>query len=165
MVMENVDFYRSYHTNPVNKMIHIFCIPLIVLTTINFLSFFTIHIVIPYIGIRYKDRHIYRTTFYIRGNLLHNLYLSYYFITWGWGIGTLMYFYIYILEDIGKRWREKDKNWLLHNTMVFAAAWILQFIGHAIEGNRPALLTSLHQSVFQAPLFTLEYIYPPLLQN
>ena len=43
-----------------------------------------------------------------------------------------------------------------------AFAWISQFIGHYIEGNRPALLTSLSQAVFQAPLFTLEYIFPNL---
>ena len=47
--------------------------------------------------------------------------------------------------------------------MIFASAWMLQFIGHAIEGNRPALMTSLSQTVFQAPLLTLEYVYPNLL--
>jgi len=73
--------------------------------------------------------------------------------------------YIALLSLIGRYWRRHDKNWFINNCKVFAFAWIMQFIGHAIEGNRPALMTSLRQSIFQAPLFTLEYIYPPLLQN
>ena len=34
----------------------------------------------------------------------------------------------------------------------------LQFLGHAIEGNRPSLMTSLTQTAFQAPLFTLNIV-------
>ena len=30
--------YQDYHTHPVNKIIHFFCIPMIVLTSVNFLS-------------------------------------------------------------------------------------------------------------------------------
>ena len=67
------------------------------------------------------------------------------------------------LYIIGKIWREVDNKWTKHSIIMFASAWILQFIGHAIEGNRPALMTSLSQTVFQAPLLTLEYVYPNLL--
>ncbi len=45
--MDSVDFYRSFHTHPVNKLIHVFCIPLIVLTTINFLSKLSLQIRLP----------------------------------------------------------------------------------------------------------------------
>ena len=31
--MDSLDFYRSFHTNPINKAIHAVCIPLIVLTS------------------------------------------------------------------------------------------------------------------------------------
>ena len=68
------------------------------------------------------------------------------------------------LTIIGIIWRETDKKWLKHSIIMFTCAWIMQFLGHAIEGNKPALLTSLTQSIFQAPLFTLEYVYPSLLQ-
>ena len=43
--MESVEFYRSFHTHPLNKFIHLICIPMIVLTTINFMSKFFIVII------------------------------------------------------------------------------------------------------------------------
>ena len=36
----------------------------------------------------------------------------------------------------------------------------MQFVGHAIEGNRPALFDSLIQTFTQAPVFSLSYILP-----
>jgi len=74
-----------------------------------------------------------------------------------------MQIYLGFLYIISKIWREVDNKWIKHNIIMFASAWVLQFIGHAIEGNRPALMTSLSQTVFQAPLLTLEYVYPNLL--
>ena len=71
--------------------------------------------------------------------------------------------YIGFLYILGEIWREVDKKWLKHSIITFCCAWMLQFIGHAIEGNRPALMTSLSQTIFQAPLLTLEYVYPNLL--
>jgi uncharacterized membrane protein YGL010W len=74
-----------------------------------------------------------------------------------------MQIYIGFLYILGEIWRDFDKKWLKHSIITFVCAWMLQFIGHAIEGNRPALMTSLSQTVFQAPLLTLEYVYPNLL--
>ena len=53
--------------------------------------------------------------------------------------------------------------WLL-SLIIFILSWIGQFYGHIIEGNRPALMTSIKQSFLEAPLFTVEYIYPNLLE-
>ena len=36
--MDSLEFYRSFHTNPINKFIHGICIPLIILTIINILA-------------------------------------------------------------------------------------------------------------------------------
>jgi uncharacterized membrane protein YGL010W len=36
--------------------------------------------------------------------------------------------------------------------VVFVLGWVIQFLGHFIEGNRPALFTNLAQ-IFVAPLF------------
>ena len=35
--------YQDYHTHPVNKIIHFFCIPMIVLTSVNFSQKVTYH--------------------------------------------------------------------------------------------------------------------------
>lgn len=163
--MDSVAFYRSFHTNTANKAIHLFCIPLIVLSTINFLSKISTEISCPFVFIWFRNRNIGQLPIMVRINLIHALYVSYFFMEWSWQIGLVMQAYIALLASIGHYWRRHDKNWFINNCKVFAFAWTMQFIGHAIEGNRPALMTSLRQTIFQAPLFTLEYIYPPLLQN
>ena len=70
--------------------------------------------------------------------------------------------YLYLISLASSYFIINYPNWYNLNLCLMAFAWISQFIGHYIEGNRPALLTSLSQAVFQAPLFTLEYIFPNL---
>ena len=48
--MDSIDFYSSYHTNPINKCIHFFCIPMIVLSSINFLNDVSFKIKLPFNG-------------------------------------------------------------------------------------------------------------------
>ena len=43
---------------------------------------------------------------------------------------------------------------------IFICAWILQFIGHAIEGKKPALMDGIVQGFNEAPLFSVSYILP-----
>jgi len=59
-------------------------------------------------------------------------------------------------------WQKKDKHWIVNSFKVFILAWILQFVGHYIEGVRPALVDSLSSTLFEAPLFSLSYIFPGL---
>lgn len=49
--------------------------------------------------------------------------------------------------------------------LLFFGGWILQFIGHIIEGRKPALLDSIVQSFFQAPLFSFEVLLPQLFKK
>ena len=158
--MSSADFYRSFHTHPVNKFIHVICIPMIVLSTFNFLSKLSLRY-------NFSNKFSYlgrnKITLVVNDYTIIFLYTMYYYIAWNWKIGFIMQLYITFLSVIGIIWRETDKKWLNHSIIMFASAWIMQFIGHAIEGNRPALMTSLVQSIFQAPLFTLEYMYPSLL--
>ena len=71
-----------------------------------------------------------------------------------------IYFGLILIISYG--WRKYDNLWYRNSWIIFITAWIMQFVGHAIEGNRPALVTSLTQSIFQAPIYTLEYYYPGL---
>lgn len=54
-------------------------------------------------------------------------------------------------------------NYYLISRYLFICGWLFQFVGHYIEGVKPALINSLKQSFFQAPLFSLDVIYPQLL--
>jgi uncharacterized membrane protein YGL010W len=38
---EELEFYKSYHTNSINKLIHFICIPMIVLSIIVLINGFT----------------------------------------------------------------------------------------------------------------------------
>jgi len=158
--MDSTDFYRSFHTHPVNKLIHVFCIPMIVLSTMNFLSKVSYRIQLPPYKYGPDTRHVMHNTITIDYNTIFAFYSIYYYLFWNFKIGFVMQMYISFLSILSKSWRESDKKWFRHSIIMFVSAWMMQFLGHAIEGNRPALLTSLTQSVFQAPLFTLEYIYP-----
>ena len=42
---------------------------------------------------------------------------------------------------------------------MFALGWTMQFIGHAIEGRKPALFDSLSQAFTAAPLFSIQPFY------
>ena len=155
---DDLEFYRSFHQNSINKLIHFFCIPLIMISVINLLT-----PLIPKIKIKLKEFDPYLQV--NMGQFIPTMFVYYYFFQYGLKIGFVMTIYIRFLLFVSESWREIDKEWYKHSKFLFVIAWIMQFVGHGIEGNRPALLTSLKQSVFQAPVFTLEYIYPSLLSS
>ena len=161
--MENqLDFYRSFHTHPINQNIHTVCIPAIVLCVLNYASLLRIH----FEFLKGKPKTI--SAWYITNleDLISMLYTIQYYRTYGIKIGSVMFIYIQILLFLTHIWRNTFQNrWLSQTHKVFVVAWILQFLGHAIEGNRPSLMTSLTQTAFQAPLFTLEHSMPFIFEN
>ena len=143
-----LEFYNHYHQNFWNKIIHMIFIPLIVLSIRIFLS--EVYIGQPWLnwpGLREKIK-------FGVGRLLSNIYVIYYF-TYGLQEGFLMlvYFtwiecaYYYINDNI-------PRKYLLAFCM-FIFSWTMQFIGHQIEGNKPALFDSLSQAFTAAPLFSI----------
>lgn len=136
--------YEDYHTHPVNKFIHAICIPLIVLSTCNLLSKIKIHIGS---GIKLEI-----SEFLMFGMLI-------YYLTHSFVVFFFMSLYFFIVLTMAYIWRFR-KNHMYESACVFIISWILQFLGHVIEGNRPALLTSLTQTFIEAPVFSLSYILP-----
>ena len=156
--MDSLEFYRSFHNNPINKLIHAICIPLIILTLINLLAGIEKCELIFHIQQPFKLRTVQTYRYY---HILL-LYLLIYLINYGIKFTSILSIFFGLLLIISNYWRKYDNLWYRNSWIIFIAAWIMQFIGHAIEGNRPALVTSLTQSVFQAPIYTLEYYYPGL---
>ena len=117
--------YELYHQHPINKGIHFFCIPTIVLTSLNFLD---------QIGLKNITKYIY----YI------------YYLNQSWKTFLIMSVYITILNKLSTIWKKKDSKWRRNSAIFFTVAWALQFFGHYVEGNKPALLDSLSSTVFQA---------------
>ena len=167
--MEDLYFYESYHNNYANKMIHFICIPMIMLTTLNFASLVRIRFNVSLIE---NFSHLRQINFDLTGEkILYLFYLSYYF-TYSFKIGIIMSIFlngVYLASVINRvkesRYYYGAPIWQMNSAILFVFAWIMQFVGHAIEGNRPALLTGIRQSFLQAPLFTVQYVYPSLLDE
>lgn len=151
----NLAFYESYHTHPINKLIHFFCIPLIVFSTNELLKdFFIAHESLTYPGLKKRFR------FYITW-ILHQVYCVYYYYTYGAYPGILMMAYFTCIRYLSIKLNIKKSTAL----RLFSLSWFLQFVGHFIEGNRPALLDGLSQTFLEAPLFSFQYIWPNLLKT
>jgi len=136
--------YEDYHIHPINKFIHFICIPIIVLTTCNILSNF-----------RIKTRFtILRMEEVITCAMLCN-----YLISYGYKSYLIMCIYFFAVHTLSFIWR-RDKNCMKESFILFVFAWMAQFAGHAIEGNRPALMTSITQAFSEAPLFSINYMLP-----
>ena len=79
-----------------------------------------------------------------------------------WYTGIIMTLYMITFSYISDYWQKKDKHWIINSLKFFSLSWIVQFIGHYIEGAKPAILEGLSSALFEAPLFSLSYIIPNL---
>ena len=147
--------YELYHQHPINKAIHFICIPMIILTSMNFLNNMYL--------CSLKTKYGYDLEWDFRGILL--FIYSVYYIRISLYTGFIMTLFMMFMSSVSDYWQKKDKHWILNSFKVFILAWILQFIGHYIEGNRPALLDGFTQTFLEAPLYSFQYIWPNLLKN
>ena len=152
---KELEFYKYYHNNSTNKLIHFICIPLIVLSII---------ILIDNLYILYEKKEKENTIVYKFP--LSNMIISFYifsYMTISFDIGIMMFFYFSFLKYFSVILLSKDYGFCAKYMFFFG--WIFQFIGHYIEGRRPALFDSISQSFYQAPLFSLEYIFPSVFEK
>jgi uncharacterized membrane protein YGL010W len=167
--MESIYFYESYHLNPINKIIHFTFIPIIMVTTMNFSSLFRFRL---NISLTENFCHFRQVNIDISGEKILYLFYLYYYFTYSRKIGMTMSIFlnfIYLISffhrSYGSMYYFGSPIWQTNSSILFTFAWIMQFIGHAIEGNRPALFTGFKQSLLQSPLFVVEYVYPHLLDD
>jgi uncharacterized membrane protein YGL010W len=124
--------YGLYHQNPVNKVIHWICVPLIVWSVLGMLG-----AVSPVAA----------------GVAIAAMILFYLFLSVPLALGMLA-------VVVGMAWALSllGDRLLLVSVLTFAAAWIGQFIGHAIEGRKPAFVDDL-RSFLVAPAWLLGDLY------
>jgi uncharacterized membrane protein YGL010W len=124
--------YGSSHTNSVNELIHFVAIPLITLSLCGLM--FAIH---PWIAYAF-----------IAANMVYYARLSMVFfasmIVWLIVVVALMH--------------AMGKMVLMASAIIFVGAWILQFIGHKIEGKKPSFLEDI-QYLWVGPLFVLSRLF------
>ena len=132
--------------NPRNELLHIICVPAIVLTVIGFL--WSIPVPAAFTEIRPGSTGRPSSS---------SLAIVYYFacrlalgIGAAVGLGILAYI-VRFLDTLA---------WPLWLTclVIFVVAWIGQFVGHAIEGKRPSFFKDL-QFLLIGPLWLLGHLY------
>ncbi|KAK2600245.1 hypothetical protein QQS21_005041 [Conoideocrella luteorostrata] len=150
----HLTFYGAYHHNSVNKLIHIICVPVILITAFCMATYTGPLVETPsWLTVPYLDLNL--------GTVVALLYSALYlllepvagFVLSAFCLGGTAYSNYLKTEDPTRTFQIA--------LGVHVAAWIAQFIGHgAFEGRAPALLDNLIQAIFLAPLFVwLEVLF------
>jgi len=77
-------------------------------------------------------------------------------------ISLIMFFVMILMESFayGINIRFKGDSWMVYLS-VFIATWILQFVGHKIEGKKPSFLKDL-QFLLVGPIWLLSFVLKKL---
>ncbi|KAG6008177.1 hypothetical protein E4U43_000206 [Claviceps pusilla] len=159
----HLTFYGAYHHNTVNKIIHIICVPVILISAFCMATYTGPLIETPsWATVPYLDLNL--------GTVAALLYTALYLL-----LEPVAGFALSAFCLAGTAYSNYLKTQNSTTTFQIAlglhvVAWIAQFVGHgAFERRAPALLDNLVQAVFLAPLFVwLEVLfqlgYRPALQ-
>jgi uncharacterized membrane protein YGL010W len=143
--------YSESHQNPTNKLIHWICVPLIVFSIIGLIS----AIPFPYLSFLGKyNMFINWFSLVLAACIYYYLKLSpilSYLMLFFFGI---CYFFVVQLEYVEQAggpalWQS--------SFVIFVLAWIGQFIGHKIEGQKPSFLSDL-KFLLIGPLWLIYFI-------
>ena len=155
MDRSEVFLYQSHHKDPINKLLHFICIPVITYSILVTTSKYY------YKVYRHRDH---KLLFHMGFDELLILFYDIYYLTYGPKIGAIMFLYNLVFYIISKTIYSFFKHSSAVTFNLFLFAFVIQFLGHFIEGSRPAMFTGLKQTLLQAPLFNLHYLYPNLLE-
>lgn len=124
--------YGEFHRNPVNKAIHWVCVPLIVWSLLGML--WALSPIVACIAVAAS------MAFYVRLSLPLAL-----------GMLILVVLMVWLLTLLGAQ-----TFWVCLS--IFVAAWIGQFVGHLVEGRKPAFLEDV-RSLLVGPAWILGFVY------
>jgi uncharacterized membrane protein YGL010W len=145
-VQQWFDEYGESHSNPRNELLHIICVPPIVMTVIGFL--WSIPVPGAFAAI---------SPWLNWATIAVGLAVLYYFaLSPALGVGAAIGLLV-LLAIV--RWLD-TLSWPLWLTclVIFVVGWIGQFIGHGIEGKRPSFMKDL-QFLLIGPLWLLGHLY------
>jgi uncharacterized membrane protein YGL010W len=136
---EQMQSYGAYHKDPRNQLTHLFGVPLVTFSLFLLLGWFHfIH--------SPKNLPITVATLFYLGVLVYYLRLD-------WQVALIQLpFTLPLLWLADWAARRPFGQSLSVFLTAFVLGWIIQLVGHAIEGRRPALADNILQ-VFNAPLF------------
>lgn len=124
--------YGQSHQNPRNEIIHFIAIPLIALSLLGML--YALHPVVAYV--------------FLAASMVYYARLSVVFLV------CMALFSLVMLGVV----LALGRNVLPVSVAIFVGAWVLQFIGHRIEGKKPSFFEDL-QYLWVGPLFVLSRLF------
>jgi uncharacterized membrane protein YGL010W len=135
---EQMSAYAAYHHDQRNTLTHFVGVPLVIFGLFIPLGWlrFWYDPAIPYTG---------ATLFYV--------IVFIYYLCLDWRVALLQAPFTLTLlglADLVSRWPFQES--LLTFVAAFGSGWVIQLVGHAFEGKRPALADNILQ-IFNAPLF------------
>ena len=130
--------YGAYHRDPRNKLTHFFGVPLVTFSLFLFLGWFRfVHPEVLPISVA--------TLFYFG--------VTIYYLRLDWMIALVQLPFTLTLLLLAEWLAQRSMTLSFTAFLVtFVLGWIIQLVGHAMEGKRPALADNILQ-VFNAPLF------------
>jgi uncharacterized membrane protein YGL010W len=130
-----INHYGASHTNRTNELIHFIAIPLIMFSLSGLI--YALSPIALYV--------------FIAASLVYYARLSIVFLIsmliWSAGI-------IWVIEGMGSKL-------VVASVSIFVGAWILQFIGHKLEGKKPSFFEDI-QYLWVGPLFVLSKLFMKL---
>ncbi|WP_309678391.1 Mpo1-like protein [Polaromonas sp.] len=127
--------YGESHQNPRNELIHFIAIPLIMLSLVGML--FALH---PYVAYAF-----------VAASMVYYARLSLVFLL---AMALLSLLALALVRAMGPQV-------LPISLAIFVGAWVMQFIGHKIEGKKPSFFEDL-QYLWVGPLFVLARLFGKL---
>lgn len=125
-----LDEYAQDHRNLINQKIHYVCVPLIVWSLLGFLWS------IPLLPFSLGPQPINAGLLFVLGSLCYYLYLDFKSFVFMFSLSFVYLVTIIFLERF---------SWSIYvYILIFIVAWIGQFVGHKIEGQKPSFLKDLH---------------------
>jgi len=144
-VQEWLDQYGESHRNPTNKLIHWICIPAIVVSLLGLLASIPTPWSIP---------HVNPATILLAFAVGFYSLLSMRLMVGMVVVSSACYAVALALGGLS------IPLWIT-SLVIFAVAWVFQFIGHKIEGKKPSFFVDL-QFLLIGPLWLLSFIYKKL---
>jgi uncharacterized membrane protein YGL010W len=145
------DAYGASHQNPVNKAIHWICVPAIAFTVVGL--FWSIPMD-AFRGVLPGRLEPFLNWGTIVLGLTSLFYLSLSFTLF---LGMLFFGALCLLGNYGLVQADLAPLWAI-NLGIFVVAWIFQFVGHKIEGQKPSFFEDV-QFLLVGPAWLLQFIY------
>ncbi len=147
-----LETYGESHQNSTNKLIHWLCVPAIFLSIVGLISLIPFPWNISLVG----DAKLSWAFVALILVLLYYISLS---VSISIGMALFSFLCIYLCEFINS---SDSPHWIYVG--IFVVSWILQFVGHHIEGKKPSFLQDL-QFLLIGPAWLMHFIYKKLHIN